>query len=187
MTASEHLVVLFSIVIGLGLTHFLSNLHRLLHPATHTKWHWLPVLWAANVFVSLVFWWWMMSFFGRLEDVPNIFGFVLILLGPVLLYLLAASVLPDVSPGDSVDLRQYYFQNHRRYFGIGALYTLLLWVQVPAFNWQVPVSQHAWAAWSVAAMVILQRASSIRVHATVSIIQAVLVTAALATYWFQVR
>ena len=162
MTASEHLLVLFSIVIGLGLTEFLSSFRNLLHPATHTKWHWLPVLWAINLFISLVFWWWMMSFFGRLQELPNIFGFVLILLGPVLLYLMAPSVLPDINPGDTVDLREFYFQNRRRYFGFAALYTLVLWIQVPVFHWQVPVAQHAWAGASLVLVLILRRASSMR-------------------------
>ena len=71
MAAPEHLLVLFSIVIGLGLTELLSSFHNLVHPATRTKWHWLPAFWASNVFLSVVFWWWMMSFFGRLEEDPG--------------------------------------------------------------------------------------------------------------------
>jgi hypothetical protein len=187
MTASEHLLVLFSIVIGLGLTQFLSSLHNLLHPATRTTWHWLPMLWAANLFISLVFWWWMMSFFGRVETLPNFFGFVLMLLGPVLLYLLATSVLPDIKPGDTVDLREFYFQNRRRYFTIAAIYVVVLWIQAPIFDWEVPVAQHAWGAASLALTLTLRQASSLRVHATLSIIQAVMVTASLATFWFRIK
>ncbi len=187
MAAPEHLLVLFSIVIGLGLTELLSSFHDLVHPATRTKWHWLPAFWAINVFISVVFWWWMMSFFGRLEEAPNFFGVCLILLGPVLLYLLATSVLPDITPGDAVDLREFYFQNRRRYFGFGAVYTVVLWIQAPVFHWDVPLSQHLWAAAVLAMMLTLRRASSIRVHATLAVVQAAMTTASLATYWLTIK
>jgi hypothetical protein len=183
MTASEHLLVLFSIVIGLGLAELLSSFHNLVHPATRTRWHWLPAFWAANVFVSIVFWWWMMSFFGRLQELPNFFGVVLILLGPVLLYLLATSVLPDITPGDAVDLRAFYFENRKRYFGFGAAYTLVLWIQAPLFGWDVPLAQHVWAATVLAMMLTLRRSSSMRVHAALAGVQALMTTASLATYW----
>lgn len=187
MAASEHMLVLFSIVIGLGLTELLSSFHNLVHPAARTKWHWLPAFWATNVFISVVFWWWMMSFFGRLEELPNFFGVVLILLGPVLLYLLATSVLPDVAPGDAIDLKEFYFQNRRRYFGFGATYTFVLWIQAPLFHWDVPFAQHLWAAAVLAMMLTLRRSSSMRVHTALAVVQGVMTLASLGTFWLTVQ
>jgi hypothetical protein len=187
MTPSEHLLVLFSIVLGVGLTVLLSNFHNLIHPATRTKWHWLPAWWAINVFVSLVFWWWTMSFFGQLDQVPNFFGIMLILLGPVLLYLLASSVLPDIQPGATVDLREFYFQNRRRYFTLASLFTVVWWIQVPLFGWKVPVAQHLWAAAALLLVFTLSRTSNMKVHVALSILQGLMTMASLATAWYRIE
>ena len=105
MTASEHLLVLFSIVLGLGMTELLSSVHHLLHPRTTVKWHWLPLVWAAIVFIAVVQLWWAMFEFGRTSDVPNFFELLLTILSPVMLYLVATSVLPDVAPGEEICAR----------------------------------------------------------------------------------
>lgn len=71
-------MVLFSIVLGLGLTELLSSLHHLFHPRTRVKWHWIPLVWAFLVFIAVVQLWWSMFEFGRASDLPNFFELVLI-------------------------------------------------------------------------------------------------------------
>ena len=80
----EHLFVLFSIILGLGLTELLSSLHNLLHPSTRVRWHWLSLVWAWIVFQSIVFWWWAMFGYTALE-VPNFFELLLLLMAPVIM------------------------------------------------------------------------------------------------------
>lgn len=186
MTPNEHLLVLFSIVLGLGLAELLSAFHHLLHPETRTKWHWLPAYWAWSAFASIVFWWWVMFSFTRLDQLPNFFGIVLVLLGPVMLYLMATSVLPDIEPGDTVDLRAFYLANRRRFFGFAAAYTLVFWLQIPAFGWEVEPASHAWAAVAFIQMAVLTRTTNLTVHSALTVLNALMFGVSIAAYWLRI-
>lgn len=119
MTPFDYLSVLISIVLGLGLTELLSNVHRLIQARDRVTFHWLPLLWGGIIFVALVQWWW--AAFGLHRQLEwNFFFFLLILLIPVLMYLAAASVLPTVEAEQTVDLRTYYFAIRPWFFWIVA-------------------------------------------------------------------
>lgn len=61
----------------------------------------------------------------------NFFTFLLLLLAPVLLYVSAAFLVPDIDTDISIDLREYFYENHAAYFSINAAFTALLGAQ----NW----------------------------------------------------
>lgn len=123
MTIYEHLSVLISIVIGLGLTHLLGNVHELVQARERVRLHWMPITWAALVFVGLVQWWWS-SFQFQDHQQWTFFWFLFVLMRPVLSYLSAAFVLPRVEAGESYDLVEYYYRTR------GWLFSLLAGGQV---------------------------------------------------------
>jgi hypothetical protein len=110
VTPFEHLSVLISIILGLGITHLLANVNALAQARGRVRLHWLPVVWSVLVFVGLVQWWWG-SFDMHTAGDWNFFFFLFVLLRPVVAYLSAAFVLPQVEPGVTYDLREYYFRN----------------------------------------------------------------------------
>jgi hypothetical protein len=120
VTPFEHLAVLISIVLGLGLTQLLAAAHRLVQARDRVRPYWLPLLWAVLIFVTQIEWWWA-SFALRRETVWNFFYFLFVLLSPVSLYLASASALPEVEPDREYDLRAYYYDNRRWFFVIVAL------------------------------------------------------------------
>jgi hypothetical protein len=71
--------------------------------------------------VTQIEWWWA-SFAMRRDTVWNFFYFLFVLLSPVSLYLAAAFSLPEIEPADTrrYDLREYYYENRRWFFGIVA-------------------------------------------------------------------
>jgi hypothetical protein len=156
-----------------------------MHPDTRVKWHWLPAYWAWSAFSSIVFWWWIMFNFTVLES-PNFFGIILILMAPVLLYLMATSVLPDIAPGDSVDLGAFYLANRHRFFGFAAAYTAVLWLQSPVFGWEVPRGTHGWAAIAFLQLITLARTTNLRLHAALTALNAVMFAGSVAVYWFRI-
>ncbi|MEP6729518.1 MAG: hypothetical protein ABJE10_02715 [bacterium] len=122
MTPFEHLTVLISIVIGMGLAHLLTTVHELIQVRSRVKLYWLPVLWFVLIFVSLIEWWW--AIFALRNAIKwNFFYFLFVLMSPVTLYLAAAFVLPDDSERghDVVDLRRYYYDNTAWLFGCLAI------------------------------------------------------------------
>lgn len=120
MTLYEHLSVLFSIVIGLGLTHILAYVHELARARDRIHFHWLPITWACLVFVSLVQWWWS-SFTFNTRDSWNFFYFLFVFMRPVVSYMSATFVLPRIEPAASYDLREHYFDTRHWLFSLLAL------------------------------------------------------------------
>jgi hypothetical protein len=105
----EHLSVLISIILGMGVTHLLANVHDLVQARRRVVVYWLPILWSVIIFIGLVQWWWV-SFAMHQQEHWNFFYFLFLLLRPVTLYLTAAFVLPRPGRG-TCDLRAYYFDN----------------------------------------------------------------------------
>ncbi|MGH7467840.1 MAG: hypothetical protein ACRENP_07600 [Longimicrobiales bacterium] len=119
MTPFEYLSVLISIVLGLGLTQLLANVHKLVQARARVQLYWLSILWAILIFIAQVEWWW--ANFSLRGPESNFFYFLFVLLSPVALYLISASVLPSIEPGVSYDLRVHYYGTRRWFFGVLAL------------------------------------------------------------------
>jgi hypothetical protein len=122
VTPFEHLTVLISIVIGMGIAHLLTTLHELVQVRSRIKLYWLPLLWCVLIFISLVEWWWGI-FALRTTIKWNFFYFLFILMSPVSMYLAMAFVLPDDSErsNEVIDLRRYYYDNSGWLFGTLAI------------------------------------------------------------------
>jgi hypothetical protein len=54
MDITTHLVTLISIIIGIGLTEMLGNLHRLIRNRRRVTWDWLPVAWSAALLLLVI-------------------------------------------------------------------------------------------------------------------------------------
>lgn len=122
MTPFEHLSVLISIILGLGIAQLLTNVHGLAQTTGRVRLYWLNVIWAVLIFVAQVEWWWS-SF--RFQELPleqwSIFYFLFVLMSPVTLFLAAAFVLPSVGRDEGCDLRAHYYRTRGWLFTMAAL------------------------------------------------------------------
>ena len=120
MTPFEHLSVLISIVLGLGMAHLLWSLHRVVEAREHVRLYWLSVAWAALIFIAQAEWWW--SSYALQKEVINwtFFYFLFVLASPVTLYLASAFAFPEIEKGVSYDLRTYYYESRRWFCGARA-------------------------------------------------------------------
>jgi hypothetical protein len=121
VTPFEHLSVLISIVLGLGMAHLLWSVHRIVQARERVKLYWLTILWVAVIFVAQVEWWWASYSFQNQVTDWTFFYFLFVLASPVTLYLAAAFVLPDIEPGQQYDLREYYYRTRTSFFLVVAL------------------------------------------------------------------
>ena len=124
MDFASYLRVLLSVWVGLGLGQLVQALNRVARFKGPVKWDWLPVTWAALAFLMFVQTWW--AYFTLIQSPLwiNLFAFLLPLTVFVILYLICASALPDVTKlpeGATVDLRGHYFAQHRYFFALWAL------------------------------------------------------------------
>lgn len=131
MDAFEHLAVLVSIVIGLGISHLLTGIAQVLHAwiaheNRRVRPYWLQGVWVFNLFVLQVQLWW--AFFGRSDELPagTFFTFFLELVILVPAYLASVLTFPEIREEDALSLKDYYFRSRRWVFPLLAAIPLLL-------------------------------------------------------------
>lgn len=122
----SYLTVLLSIVLGLGLTRLLTGLGHQIEMRGQVRSYWPALVWAlVLVLVHVQTWWTMFGLRGHAGW--TFLAFLVVLLQPVVLFLLAVLVLPTLTPGVPVDLRAHYFAQSRWFF---ALFGVLLAVSL---------------------------------------------------------
>jgi hypothetical protein len=141
MDITTHLVTLISIIIGIGLTEMLGNLHRLIRNRSRVKWDWLPVAWAAVLFLLVINYWWSIYLgVSGLGQTSNAAEFGLILVPPILLFLTTASVLPHFGGDSEWDMRRHYGEQRQTFIVTFALYQCSTWATasvIGTLGWNV--------------------------------------------------
>lgn len=153
-SAGTYILNFASVVLGLALGDMLLDLDRLLRPHVKVRWHPLPVIAAAFVLVVIVAAWWELYFISSVKTV-SVAHFLPYFLKLVLIFLLAAAVLPSEWHG-AVDLREYYFDNHRRLFGTWfALSNVILFMPSLLYKGWPPLGIFLWNAKGLVGMGVL--------------------------------
>jgi hypothetical protein len=117
MDRFSFVMVLLSIIVGLGVTELLTNIARQIQSFGRTKFSWLHSLLVALVFVSLLQQWWE-SWDQRLVEDWSFLTLLMMLGGPVGLYLISHLLYP-ATPEDT-DFEAYYFQRSKTVYLIAA-------------------------------------------------------------------
>jgi len=177
MTQFDYIVVLVSVIVGLGVVHLLAGAARFLTRRDEWKPYWVHLLWTWNVFNYLVFFWW---FVYRWKAVPewSLLIFLFVLLYSVGIYLLCAVLYPEKD--DRRDFREIYFENKSIFF--------VLWIVLIVFDF---VDTHLKEHYGLSGFGIFQilnylvivvgsaiaaRSTSHRVHATWAILFFVMIS-----------
>ena len=123
MSEFEFLVVFVSIVIGLGVTHLLLGVGRIIHNRDEIEVYSIHAVWTANVLLILVINWWVSFSWGGFTawsfDVYMVF-----ILWSISLYMLAVILYPPDIRGDESYVA--LFERNRRWlFGTFILMNVL--------------------------------------------------------------
>ena len=111
----EYLTVLISVVVGLALTHFLTQLVRIIHVRDRVVVSWAQLLWALALLVWIVSFWWFTFALNTVETWT--FGLFLFVLGyAVFLDLLMALLFPEGEVPNQ-DYRAQFIRNRHWFFG----------------------------------------------------------------------
>lgn len=116
MSAFEYTSVLASIIIGLALVDLLVSLNRLIRAGGAVRWHWATPATTVLVVLTIIQIWW--SIYSPQDAAMTIGQFLPLLVELVILFLLAAAVLPDEVPPGGLDLRIYYDRNGPYFWGL---------------------------------------------------------------------
>jgi hypothetical protein len=127
MESFVHVMVLVSIVVGLGITHILAAIggaiHRIRGHGTPIRLEPTYLCWVGTMFIWLVsFWWWEFKF-SKL-DIEWTIGLYLFIIGyAICLYLASVVLVPSEMEGVD-DSYEYFFKGRKWFFSLLTLAVL---------------------------------------------------------------
>jgi hypothetical protein len=146
MDSNGYWPTLVSIILGLGVADLLVNLHRLIDARKRVAWDPLPLLWAVVVLLWLFNYWWAVA--TNLDGSQNarvVGDLVLLAISPIILFLMAASVLPHAPSAEGrFDMRADWADRRSVFLILFALNQSVTWVTVL-------ITHHA-IAWNMASV-----------------------------------
>ena len=116
MTLFEYLGVLISVVMGLGVTHLLTGLSKIIRERDTIHVYWVHLLWTFNILLYLMAVWWGMFWWSDLAQ-WSFLHFLFISLYATTLFLLGSMLFPRFISPDH-DFREYFLENRSWFFGI---------------------------------------------------------------------
>ncbi|MCU0789962.1 MAG: hypothetical protein MUE79_02740 [Nitratireductor sp.] len=118
--------VALSMVLGLGVARLLTALVAQFHARRHRTADWLPLAWAAIIFVhQIAFWWGIEELAGMQAHRWTAASFTLLLSLVLSLFLAAALVLPFTDTENVTSLRQFFSQDGKWSLLVLAAYNAL--------------------------------------------------------------
>lgn len=125
MSLFEYGAVIVAVIIGLGVTQILQGVGGLLEARARVRLYWVDLVFTGIILVGhLQFWWLFWS--SRQVEAWRFFPFLFLLLQPIILYMISTLCFPDFSGTGKIDLKEFYYRNHRWFFGLLALLMLLI-------------------------------------------------------------
>jgi hypothetical protein len=123
MDIFEYVSVLTSIIIGLGITHLLRGLVRLIQQRGTEPVYVTHLLWVAYMLFSIIMWWWWE--FGLSAVTTWTLGLYLFVSAFALVFFLLCSLLFPPTLESYAGYRDYFMRQRRWFFGLLALGNLL--------------------------------------------------------------
>lgn len=127
MNAFNYLLAFASVVLGLAVTDLAYSLHRLLRVGHRVRWGLLAPLAGLLSFVKILVQWWTWYAGRTMGDALSFRVFALVIAATMLLFLMAATALPDDIPDEGeLDLDAAYMATRRRFWILSLSHTALM-------------------------------------------------------------
>jgi hypothetical protein len=111
-----HVRVLFSIILGLGISRLLAGVGRIVQHPKEYKVYWVHLLWALFLFLYLIhFWWWEYRLQGVRQWTFPLYLFISIY--AVLVFLLCVLFFPE-EMADYDSFKAYFYSRRRWIFSL---------------------------------------------------------------------
>lgn len=123
MTRFEYAAIFYGIVVALAIETVLVSIHKLLLARRRVRWHWMALATAVNASLLTLGQFWIL--WGDRDQWTGKFSFFEFLpfgISLLFMFLSASAALPDEIPEEGLDLKAFYFDNRRHYWGLVAAY-----------------------------------------------------------------
>jgi hypothetical protein len=156
MDINQSWPTLVSIILGLGVADLLANLHRLVDARKRVHWDPLPLLWAVIVLLWLFNYWWAVATYLDGSQNARVVGyFVLLAIPPIILFLMAASVLPHAMAEGRFDMRADWADRRGVFLTLFAINQTVTWATVVITRHSIPWDSASILRTSVLGLVLL--------------------------------
>ena len=116
MEIFNYVMVLASVIIGLGVTHLLTGVAGIVQHPGRDKIYWIHLAWVGATFLRAIFWWWFE--FGFSAAVWTFALYFFVLGYALLIYLWCALLFPrDLVGYDGY--KDYFYSRQTWFFGVG--------------------------------------------------------------------
>jgi len=115
------LAIVMSIIVGLAITTTLDGLSKMIEYRKNVRPYWVHILWVLSLLFLILQYWFGILAFQQVQawTYPT---FVIMLLPPIALYMVADLAFPDFEEGKKYIMRDYFYAQRRWFFGLAALY-----------------------------------------------------------------
>jgi len=172
MRAFDHVLILFSFVFALALTHLLSRVGSLMLARRRVRFSPLHAFMVANAVVLVLVNWLALWFVRDLRE-WDLFSIVIYFLFALASFFFCAAAAPEVPSEGTIDLEHFYWENYRLFYGLIVVQTivamltsiplikthwaLFLWTNIDSLPFFVPpilamTIQRRWAQWTSAVL-----------------------------------
>ena len=116
MDMFNYVMVLASVIIGLGIAHLLQGVGGIVQHPHREKTYWVHLLWVAAIFLRAIFWWWFEFRLSKTAEWTFTL-YLFVLAYGVLIYLWCALLFPrDLTGYDG--FKDYFYSRRKWFFGL---------------------------------------------------------------------
>ena len=119
MGVFEYLGVIVSVIMGLGVTHILAGVSKMIHHRKTLRSYWVHGLWSLNILIYVVTIWWGMFWWSGAQD-WFYFQFLLLILYAIVLFFSASLLFPWDLP-DDLDFEEHFYDTRPWFFSVVTL------------------------------------------------------------------
>jgi len=142
MDSFRWISVAMSMLLGLAVARLLSSGVAVFVSRRHSRLDWVPLAWAACIFIAQLQYWWAVIDLASIDQVWTIGKFLLLVGLPLLLFVAAALVLPHEGLQEKSDLREWFNRDGRwallfvsAYYALAVVVDWVLWNDSPFTTW----------------------------------------------------
>lgn len=179
------ITVMFAVIMGMGVVYILVAIATIIRGFRNRIIpYWLHMAWILFLLLLHFHVWWGLWDFQEVSS-WNYFKYLLLLSGPVLLFVAAAIIIPEENTKNTINLQKFYFNNNTKFFltlSFAVIWGLLLY---PVFLGKMdPVFK--WLILFLLIMIILSFTKKPIVHVILSIIAWILFFIWILSYGFSI-
>ncbi len=143
MDAFEYVVVLTSLILGLGIAQLLTGIADVLSNFKNMKLYWPHTLFVLVIFLLHIQEWWVNYEYASIITIWDLKTVLAILAYPILLFVMARMIFPTGIRGNETDFKTYYQDQWKYIFLIGFITVVIsvslnLWISDIDLIHQIP-------------------------------------------------